>query len=66
MLKTLLDWLGRLGASDNAPVQLDEREALIAESQELGRQSDAIREKRRAIRDRIDEINAQKISADKG
>jgi hypothetical protein len=43
---------------------LDERDRLVAENQELGRLSDQIRLKRMDLRKRIDEINTAKFKAD--
>lgn len=42
-----------------------ERDDLVAESQELGRMADEIRDRRKAIKVRIDELNALKIAQDK-
>jgi hypothetical protein len=48
----------------DAKPNLDERDRLVAENQELGRLSDQIRLKRMDLRKRIDEINTAKFKAD--
>lgn len=51
-------------SSAGASVAVSEIDMLVAESQELGRQVDELRERRRDIRERLDVLHAEKIAAD--
>lgn len=51
--------------STGASVAVSEIDALVAESQELGRQVDELRERRRMIKERLDVLHAEKIAEDK-